>query len=107
MIFSGLLESAGGEGVTITRKFGGGTSVLAGADFRRGVVERGSVTVMGMIGSLRTIETRWPSSTTRSQVDVIILMSSHEGGRANLACDVELVDRTELSLGAAHTGMTQ
>ena len=64
-------RGAGGEGITIAKKFSGDMSVLAEADFRRGVVAQGSLRVQGMIGSLKTVETRWPCLTTRSQVDVI------------------------------------
>lgn len=38
-IFSGLQEGVGGEGITITRKVSGDTSVLARADCRRGIIE--------------------------------------------------------------------
>lgn len=58
--------------------------MLARADFRRGILEEVSLIVTGITGSLRTIDTRWPCSTTRSQVDVIILMSSHGSGTGQL-----------------------
>lgn len=47
-IFSGLQEGAGGEGITTARKFSGGTSVLARADFRRGILEEVSLIVTGI-----------------------------------------------------------
>lgn len=38
-VFPGLQEGAGGEGITIVKKFSGDMSMLASIEFRRGILE--------------------------------------------------------------------
>lgn len=75
-VFQGHQEGASGKSTSITKKSNGGTSLLANADFRKSIIKLGSLIATGVIRSLKTI---------RSQVDVIFLMGSHDGGAARLA----------------------